>query len=153
MGLDLILYKKTSDNMTEEEFEKNELAYGRKTWVIADFFRRRCRSVDNDGYEYFVTEKAWDEFIEAINAIANKAFRHRLEEFIESEDYFFEDDDTPNDYLFFQEWLDMVLENFSSSYYLGLQWELAAVIRWFDANEKVKEAFNEGANVRLIVSY
>lgn len=44
MGLDLGLYKRTkpiAEMPIEEEFD-NELAYGRKTWAIADFFTRRC---------------------------------------------------------------------------------------------------------------
>ena len=40
MGLDLVLYKKAKPivEMSIEEELDSELAYGRKTWAIADFF-------------------------------------------------------------------------------------------------------------------
>ena len=52
-----------------------------------------------------------------------------------------------------EHWLDTALEN-DDGYTLGLDWELSAVLRWFDADLEVQEVFNNNdEEVRLIVSY
>lgn len=149
MGLDLILEKKVNDNMTTEEELDNELAYGRKTWAIADFFRDRCEAVDGD-WEYILSEDAWNDFIKAVDALGNVSFRTKVESYLnEQED---DDDEYRASYFFLEDWLNMALD--SNGYYaLDFEWELHAVIRWYDADEEVRKAFNEGADIRLIVSY
>ena len=57
------------------------------------------------------------------------------------------------EYIYFERWLDISLDN-DVPCTLGLEWELAAVMRWYDANDEVQEAFdNDDEEVRLIVSY
>ena len=152
MGLDLVLYKKAKPiaEMSIEEELDNELAYGRKTWVIADFFAQRCTVLEND-YVYSVTEKDWDAFMGALDKLNDSYFRHVAEMYI---DNCFEDnevlEDTVGEEL--EDWLDRALDN-SGCYQLGFDWELAAVLRWFDANEEVRKAFKDGYRVELLLSY
>jgi len=166
MGLDLILYKKNKnqniEDMSMEEELDSELAYGRKTWAIADFFRRRCKAVDSGGWEYVVTKKDWDAFIKNLDDLNNPSFRDKVDNYINAvHNYECNElkltlekvEDIMSSYNELESWLDTALEN-DNSYTLGLDWELHAVLRWFDADSEVQEVFsNEDEEVRLIVSY
>lgn len=152
MGLDLILYKHTKDDMTWEEEQIAELAYGRKTWSIAEFFRRRCQALEGDWY-YEVTKADWDEFIDSLEKLNDPAFRQKVEDFIE----LYDTTEVWNEkldklYNELEKWYDGAVDN-DSGYTLGFDWELRAVLNWFDANEEVQQAFKNGIDVRLIVSY
>lgn len=162
MGLDLILYKRTKPaiEMSLEEELDNELAYGRKTWAIANFFSSRCEAVDpNYDYEFIVTKQDWDEFIDSLNKLNDPAFREKVENFITlSTNWNIDEVDSETFQSFAKDeydleaWLDGALNN-DSYYQLGLDWELAAVLSWFDADPQVQEAFKDGIDVRLIQSY
>ena len=152
MGLDLVLYKKNKPmvEMSIEEELDNELAYGRKTWVIADFFAQRCTALEGD-YVYSVTEKDWDAFMKALDKLNDTSFRLLVEVYVDSH---FRDfgvlDEIVGEKL--EDWLDKALDN-DGPYQLGLDWELAAVLRWFDADKEVRKAFRDGYKVELLVSY
>lgn len=164
MGLDLILYKKNKNQNIEdismEEELDSELAYGRKTWAIADFFRRRCKAIDEYEYEYLVTKKDWDAFIKNLDDLNNPSFRDKIDNYINAiHDYECNEltlekvEDIMSSYNELEYWLDTALEN-DNGYTLGLDWELSAVLRWFDADSEVQEVFNNNdEEVRLIVSY
>lgn len=152
MGLDLVLYKKNKpmvEMSIEEEFN-NELAYGRKTWAIADFFAQRCTVLEND-YVYSVTEKDWNAFMEALGKLNDINFRLLVEVYVDNR---FRDfgvlDEIVGEKL--EDWLDKALDN-DGLYQLGLDWELAAVLRWFDADKEVRKAFKDGYRVELLLSY
>lgn len=152
MGLDLILYKHTKDDMVLEEELDAELAYGRKTWSIAEFFRRRCQALEGDWY-YKVTKADWDEFISSLKKLNDPVFRQKVEDFIE----LYDTTEIWNEkldklYNELEKWYDGAVDN-DSGYTLGFDWELRAVLNWFDANEEVQQAFKDGVDVRLIVSY
>lgn len=152
MGLDLVLYKKTKPmvEMSIEEELDSELAYGRKTWVIADFFMRRCAVLEED-YVYSVTEKDWDAFTEALVKLNDVSFRLLVEMYVDNCFKGFEAlDEIIGEKL--EDWLDKALDN-NGYYQLGLDWELAAVLRWFDADEEVRKAFKDGYTVELLASY
>lgn len=151
MGLDLILYKKTKslDAMSMEEELESELAYGRKTWAIAHFFMCRCLSVVDD-CKYIVTKQDWDEFIDSLERLNDKNFRKKIEDYIE---YGIDEEGvTEKEELEIEEWLDGALNN-DLPYTLGLDWELDAVLTWFDADSEVQKAFEENITVELIASY
>lgn len=152
MGLDLVLYKKTkpiAEMSIEEEFN-NELAYGRKTWAIADFFAQRCTALEGD-YIYNVLEEDWDAFMKALDMLNDIGFRLIVEMYI---DDCFNDNEILEDIVGkeLEDWLDKALNN-DCYCQLGLDWELAAVLRWFDADESVRKAFEEGYAVELLKSY
>lgn len=162
MGLDLILYKRTKPpiEMSMEEELDNELAYGRKTWGIAGFFSFRCETADpNNDYEFIVTKQDWDEFIDSLDKLNDPVFREKVENFIAlstERNMGMIDDETFNsfakDEYDLEAWLDGAL-NYDSPYQLGLDWELAAVLKWFDADPQVQKAFEDGIDVRLVKSY
>lgn len=158
MGLDLILCKRNKpfEEMSMEEELNSELAYGRKTWTIAGFFSRRCESIQDD-YLFKVIEADWDEFMNSLHELNDPDFREKVEDLIDyenSNDYY----DAPYNeeyektYEELENWLDRALDD-DSGYQLGLTWELAAVLRWFDADSEVREAFKNGDEVVLIQSY
>lgn len=155
MGLDLILYKHIKDGMTFEELQSAELAYGRKTWTIAEFFQKRCDPIEGDWY-FKMAEADWDEFMVSLEKLNDSAFREKVENFItwlSSADIDIEW--TPaqtEEYDEIEAWYDSSLNN-SNGYTLGFDWELEAALRWFDADKEVREAFKNGEDVRLIVSY
>lgn len=152
MGLDLILYKHTKDDMTWEEEQAAELAYGRKTWSIANFFQRRCQALEGDWY-YKVTKADWDEFIDSLEKLNDSAFRYKVEDFISKSDTIKEWDDVFDKlYNELEDWYDDAVNN-DSGYTLGFDWELQTVLNWFDANKEVQQAFEDGEDIRLMVSY
>lgn len=154
MGLDLILYKHIKDNMTWEEEQAAELAYGRKTWSIAEFFQRRCESLEGDWY-YKVRETDWNEFIDSLGKLNEPEFRKRVEKCINRYENIDEDEldeEFWKEYDTIEEWYDGAVDN-DSGYTLGFDWELRAVLNWFDADAEVHKAFADGEDIRLIVSY
>lgn len=163
MGLDLILYKKNKnqniEDMSMEEELDSELAYGRKTWAIADFFRRRCEIAD--GWEYVVTKEDWNAFIKNLEWLNDISFRKKVENYVDAaHNYHYDEGDQDEAVKIMvsssnelEYWLDTALEN-DDGYTLGLDWELRAVLEWFDADSEVQEVFNnDDEEVRLIVSY
>lgn len=152
MGLDLILYKRVKDieDMSMEEEQENELAYGRKTWTIAHFFTNRCQSVCED-YEYIVTRDDWDDFIKSLDGLNDPEFREEVELFIENEHRVNYEEGYYTLFKKLEQWYE---EAFGDCYFqLGFAWELRAVLNWFDADDKVVQAFDDGIEVRLIQSY
>ena len=156
MGLDLILYKNTKplEEMTLEEEQEVELAYGRKTWAIADFFHRRCEAIEGD-WEYRMTKADWDDFMEAVGKLGDPEFRAKAEEIVDYE-WNVPDEDWDEAHMDVYDevsrWLDTAL-GVDWGYQLGMAWELAAVIRWYDADAEVQKAFEEGEELILIKSY
>ena len=156
MGLDLILYKYTKDDMTLEEEQAAELAYGRKTWSIAEFFQRRCEPLKGD-YYYKVREADWNEFIDSLDKLNEPEFRERVEKCISRYENIGTDEDESNEEFWkecntIEEWYNCAVDN-DWGYTLGFDWEMEAVLRWFDADANVRQAFKDGADIRLIVSY
>ena len=156
MGLDLILYKHTKDDMTWEEEQAAELAYGRKTWSIAEFFCFLCEPLEGHWY-YKVREADWNEFIDSLDKLNESEFRERVEKCISRYKNIDIDEDESDkefwkEYNTIEEWYDGAVNN-DSGYTLGFDWELETVLRWFDADENVRQAFKDGADIRLIVSY
>ena len=149
MGLDLILYRKNKklQEMSLEEELDSELAYGRKTWAIAGFFTRRCKVLQDD-WLFEVTKADWDSFMKAIDKLNDPNFREKVEFFV-----FLKDGSTHMEvYKELEKWLNHALDN-DNPYQLGLEWELAALLRWFDADSEVQQAFKDGAPVELVQSY
>ena len=142
MGLDLILKSRNKEYYGNDDW--HELAYGRKTWTIADFFRDRNEAIDGD-WCYHVTRESWDEFIGIIATYAtNPDFLAALKRYNEGkeENGDFDILSAPGERLSGDGWFQ-----------LGPEWEAAAIMRWYNANFEVQEAFNRGDEIRLIVSY
>jgi len=129
------------------EYVWEELAYGRKTWGIANFFRGRCDKYQDFDEVYTVTEDVWDEFIKYFKDYDLNKINRILDEIWDcGEDY----DYNSKDYHYLQNFVDDL--NYETPY-LGYEWDARAMLRWYDANDAVKEAFANGQEVRLIASY
>lgn len=144
MGLDLVLY--TAKKIDAYESER-ELAYGRKTWAIANFFMDRCEG--NDEYYYIVPEEIWDEFMEHITPyFSNEDFRNLIDNYspytVEAINLQLED--------LIEFFLDQALDN-NGPYTLGAPWEAKALLRWYEADEEVRKVYENNESVYLCVSY
>lgn len=149
MGLDLILESKNKKYYGDDDW--HELAYGRKTWDIADFFRDRNEPIEDD-WLYYVTRESWDAFIAVVNRYATdpvflNAFNH-IKHYNDSET-----GAEPTEAEYNQ--LHALLEDITPEWYaqLGVEWETRAIIRWYNANPIVQDAFNRNDEIRLVVSY
>jgi len=142
MGLDLTLYAKTKDISFE-------LAYGRKTWAISDFFTEVCKCEEiDDGFIYRVTKKDWDKFIGAVKPfLIYPGFVSLIECYDDLEDKYGMIENV------FHYFLDETIGGYGFNYQLGAEWEAYAVVQWYKANEKVQKAFEDGADIFLERSY
>lgn len=139
MGLDLYIEAAPKHDSPEDEWV--ELAYGRKTWSIAHFFERRCVATEGD-WEYRVTRSDWNSFI--------RYFRdwdlERIKKVLDFDDDYEDVTEADLDYL-----IEFVTNLGEPG--LGYDWDARAMIRWYEANAAVQEAFNKDWYVRLIKSY
>lgn len=145
MGLDLVLY--TAKKMYDYDNE-HELAYGRKTWAIAEFFMNRCPR-QADQFVFDVPEYVWDDFMDAITPyLSNKDFYNLIENY------------SPYNEGEYNEQIEKVIECFlnealenNEPYTLGIPWEAKAVLRWYDADKEIRELYEAGKPVFLCVSF
>lgn len=140
MGLDLYLLQGTVEEINNGM--NIELCYGRKTWVLADFFIERSEPIKE--WLYRVPLSAWEEFMEIL---------HSTKEFEDTEFKIL-----LNRYAFTDTELYQV-RNFVKLFgnegcQLGDDWEARTIIRWGEADEEVRKAFkNSPSDIYLLVSY
>lgn len=149
MGLDLSLYAAPAANDINAIESDNwiELAYGRKTWFIWDYFKNlKSTVVTKDDQILIVSKEAWKSFIEILNQnlerISNYvAFKEKEEEgkvtFTEAR---MQD-------MAFQEWYD---ETFDSTPTLGYDWDARAMLRWLDADSEVSKYLDDPSYILLL---
>ena len=151
MGLDLTLYTKQKKTSFDDYEHHIELAYGRKTWVISDFFTYHCNcEVIEEDIIYRVTKEDWDCFIGTVKPfLSYPGFISLIEEYDDEEDEYGGMESI------FRYFLDKTIGDsiFNAHYYLGAEWEAHAVVQWYKANEKVQKAFALGLDVFLERSY
>ena len=149
MGLDLSLYAAPAVNDINAIESDNwvELAYGRKTWFIWDYFKNlKSTVVTKDDQILIVTKEAWKSFIKILNQNRERisdyvAFKEKEEEgkvtFTEAQ---IQD-------IVFQEWYD---ETFDSTPTLGYDWDARAMLRWLDADSKVSKYLDDPSYILLL---
>lgn len=150
MGLDLTLYTKQKKTSFDDYDHHIELAYGRKTWAISDFFTNVCKcEVIDDDVIFRVTKEDWDCFIETVEPfLSYPGFISLIENYDYTEDISGAIESV------FRYFLDETIgECTVSGYYLGAGWEAHAVVEWYKANKKVQKAFALGLDVFLERSY
>lgn len=148
MGLDLTLYCKPK-NISYGDYDHHiELAYGRKTWAISNFFTMNCGcEMIEDDYFYRVTEEDWEYFIQTVKPIFTNEFVVNM---IENYNEFEDEDEYGITEQLLRYCLDMI---FDDEYYLGVAWEARAALQWYKADKKVRIAFEAGADVFIERSY
>lgn len=147
MGLDLSLYAVPAANDINAIESDNwvELAYGRKTWFIWDYFKNlKGTVVTKDDQILIVTKEAWKSFIEILNQN-----RERISDYVvfkeEEEKVPFAEAQIQD--MVFQEWYS---ETFDSTPTLGYDWDARAMLRWLDADSKVSKYLDDPSYILLL---
>lgn len=149
MGLDLSLYAAPAANDINAIESDNwvELAYGRKTWFIWDYFKNLKSTVaTKDDQILIVSKEAWKSFIEILNQNRERisdyvAFKEKEEE----EEVPFTEAQMQD--MAFQEWYD---ETFDITPTLGYDWDARAMLRWLDADSKVSRYLDDPSYILLL---
>lgn len=149
MGLDLSLYAAPAANDINaiESDDWVELAYGRKTWFIWDYFKNlKSTVVTKDDQILIVTKEAWKSFIEILNQNRERisdyvAFKEKEEE----EEVPFTEAQMQD--MAFQEWYD---ETFDITPTLGYDWDARAMLRWLDADSNVSRYLDDPSYILLL---
>lgn len=155
MGLDLYLFSKKKDQSIEAAYYTGEeLAYGRKTWSLYYFFKEDSEEVED--FVFKIPEYRWDHFIDVTRALwemyggldhINYLLRWAYNNYEDSDDMTDEDLKNWRELsCLYDDWTDI-------SPQLGEDWELHAVIRWYEADAEVKAAFARGEDVLMLASY
>ena len=147
MGLDLSLYAVPAANDINAIESDNwvELAYGRKTWFIWDYFKNlKSTVVTKDDQILIVSKEAWKSFIEILNQN-----RERISDYVtfkeEEEKVAFAEAQIQD--MVFQEWYN---ETFDGTPTLGYDWDARAMLRWLDADSKVSKYFDDPSYILLL---
>ena len=147
MGLDLSLYAAPAANDINAIESDNwvELAYGRKTWFIWDYFKNlKSTVVTKDDQILIVSKEAWKSFIEILNQN-----RERISDYVifkeEEEEVPFAEAQIQD--MVFQEWYN---ETFDITPTLGYDWDARAMLRWLDADSKVSRYLDDPSYILLL---
>lgn len=162
MGLDLMLYKRSDVDAMENGLKpwdaSMELAYGRKTWAISNFFTQRSAPYKGSDYDFIVPQAAWQEFYDTMAPVAAQLQAY-TEEIFELEDRVIETQDEADATQDRYDWLNAELrqileETLNESFFqLGAEWEASAVLNWLKAYDAVNQVYAEGEEVVLVQSY
>ena len=143
MGLDLTLYAVPAANDINPDDAADkwiELAYGRKTWFIWDYFKNlKSTVVTKDDQILIVSKEAWKSFIEILNQNRERisdyvAFKEKEEE----EEVLFTEARMQD--MAFLEWYD---DTFDTIPTLGYEWDACAMFQWLEANSEVQKYLND----------
>lgn len=147
MGLDLSLYAAPAANDINAIESDNwvELAYGRKTWFIWNYFKNLKNTVvTKDDQILIVSKEAWKSFIEILNQN-----RERISDYVvfkeEEEKVTFAEPQIQD--MAFQEWYS---ETFDGTPTLGYDWDARAMLRWLDADSKVSKYLDDPSYILLL---
>lgn len=147
MGLDLSLYAAPAANDINAIESDNwvELAYGRKTWFIWDYFKNLKNTVvTKDDQILIVSKEAWKSFVEILNQN-----RERISDYVvfkeEEEKVTFAEAQIQD--MAFQEWYS---ETFDGTPTLGYDWDARAMLRWLDADSKVSKYLDDPSYILLL---
>lgn len=144
MGLDLSLYAVSAANdiNINESDDWIELAYGRKTWFIWNYFKNlKSTVVTKDDQILIVSKEAWKSFIEILNQN-----RERISDYVAFKEKEEEEEVTFTEARF-QKWYN---ETFDDIPYLGYEWDARAMLRWLDADSKVSKYLDDPSYILLL---
>lgn len=147
MGLDLTLYAvPAADDIDVNKIDKwIELAYGRKTWFIWDYFKNLKNTVaTKDDQILIIPKEAWKSFIEILNQN-----RERISDYVtfkeEEKKVSFAEAQIQD--MVFQEWYN---ETFDDTPTLGYDWDARAMLRWLDADSKVSKYLDDPSYILIL---
>ena len=147
MGLDLSLYAVPAANDIDATKSDNwiELAYGRKTWFIWDYFKNLKSTVaTKDDQILVIPKEAWKSFIEILDQN-----RERISDYVtfkeEEKKVTFAEAQIQD--MVFQEWYN---ETFDDTPTLGYDWDARAMLRWLDADSKVSKYLDDPSYILIL---
>lgn len=147
MGLDLSLYAVPAANDIDVTESDNwiELAYGRKTWFIWDYFKNLKSTVATKNDQILIVSKeAWKSFIEILDQN-----RERISDYVtfkeEEQKVSFAEAQIQD--MIFQEWYN---ETFDDTPTLGYDWDARAMLRWLDADSKVSKYLDDPSYILIL---
>lgn len=152
MGLDLTLYAVPAADDIDVNKTDNwiELAYGRKTWFIWDYFKNLDSTIMiRDDQVLTIPKEAWESFIGVLDRNRERIFDYVT--FKEKKDYIA----PTKDFLLqeqikdslFQQWYN---DTFNTTPTLGYEWDARAMLRWLEVNFKVREYLNDPSYILLL---
>ena len=148
MGLDLTLYAvpAANDINPDDALDKwIELAYGRKTWFIWDYFKNLKSTVaTKDDQILIIPKEAWKSFIEILNQN-----RERISDYVtfkeEEKKVSFAEAQIQD--MVFQEWYN---ETFDDIPTLGYEWDARAMLRWLDVDSEVSKYLDDPSYILIL---
>ena len=148
MGLDLTLYAvpAANDINPDDAVDKwIELAYGRKTWFIWDYFKNlKSTIVTKDDQILIIPKEAWKSFIEILNQN-----RERISDYVtfkeEEKKVSFAEAQIQD--MVFQEWYN---ETFDDIPTLGYDWDARAMLRWLDVDSEVSKYLDDPSYILIL---
>lgn len=148
MGLDLTLYAvpAANDINPDDAVDKwIELAYGRKTWFIWDYFKNLKSTVaTKDDQILIIPKEAWKSFIEILNQN-----RERISDYVtfkeEEKKVSFAEAQIQD--MVFQEWYN---ETFDDIPTLGYEWDARAMLRWLDVDSEVSKYLDDPSYILIL---
>ena len=148
MGLDLTLYAVPAANDINPDDARDkwiELAYGRKTWFIWDYFKNLKSTVTTkDDQILIIPKEAWKSFIEILNQN-----RERISDYVafkeEEKKVSFAEAQIQD--MVFQEWYN---ETFDDTPTLGYDWDARAMLRWLDVDSEVSKYLDDPSYILIL---
>ena len=141
MGLDLTLYAvpAANDINPNDAVDKwIELAYGRKTWFIWDYFKNLdTTTMIKDDQILTITKEAWEDFVGILDQNRERIFDYVIFKEEEKKVSFAE---AQIQDMVFQEWYD---DTFDTTPTLGYEWDACAMFQWLEANSEVRKYLND----------
>lgn len=152
MGLDLTLYAAPAvdDIDINKTDELVELAYGRKTWFIWDYFKNLDNTIMvEDNQVLVVPKEAWENFIGILARNRQRIFdylifKENMAHATPTEESLLQEQ--VNESLF-QQWYD---DTFDATPTLGYEWDARAMLRWLEASFKVRKYLNDPSYILLL---
>ena len=148
MGLDLTLYAVPAANDINPDDAGDkwiELAYGRKTWFIWDYFKNLKSTVaTKDDQILIIPKKKKKSFIEILNQN-----RERISDYVtfkeEEKKVSFAEAQIQD--MVFQEWYN---ETFDDIPTLGYDWDARAMLRWLDVDSEVSKYLDDPSYILIL---
>ena len=148
MGLDLTLYAVPAANDINPDDAADkwiELAYGRKTWFIWDYFKNLKSTIaTKDDQILIIPKEAWKSFIEILNQN-----RERISDYVtfkeEEKKVSFAEAQIQD--MVFQEWYN---ETFDDIPTLGYDWDARAMLRWLDVDSEVSKYLDDPSYILIL---
>ena len=147
MGLDLTLYAvPAADDIDVNKIDKwIELAYGRKTWFIWDYFKNLdTTTMIKDDQILTITKEAWEDFVGILDRNRERIFDYVIFKEEEKKVSFAE---AQIQDMVFQQWYD---DTFDTTPTLGYEWDACAMFQWLEANSEVQKYLNDPSYILLL---